>query len=165
MKYMRAFTLVELLAVVAIIGLLATLSVGPIRNAQIRNRDAKRKADLNLIAQGLDLYYTENRTYPTGSLAGCESGVAITKTSNVLESGPEDWIPSLNTGRRGSYVASAATKGLPHDPLENKKPSVYHYTYTTCDGTNGYVLEAYLENSKDEEVVSRDGRFVYRVVR
>ena len=61
----KGFTLIELLVVVAIIGLLATLSVVALNTARAKARDAKRVADVKQIQTALELYYNDNSGYPT----------------------------------------------------------------------------------------------------
>ena len=64
MRSNRGFTLLELLVVVAIIGLLSTLAVSSLQTARARARDAKRLADLEAIRIALGLYYDEYGQYP-----------------------------------------------------------------------------------------------------
>lgn len=61
------FTLIELLVVVAIIGLLATISIISFSSARMKARDAKRMADLKRIGDALEIYYQENGYYPPSS--------------------------------------------------------------------------------------------------
>lgn len=138
------FTLIELLTVVAVIGILATLSLGPIRAAQKRGRDAQRKADLNTIAQAIDLYYAEKRRLPgTTALTTCN----VTSTS---EDGGADWLKEVKP-----YIVSTKgkTQDIPHDPFDDtSKGQVYKYTYQ-CPAASGrgYSLSARMENEKDKE--------------
>jgi prepilin-type N-terminal cleavage/methylation domain-containing protein len=60
----RAFSLVELLIVISIIGVLVTLVAVTVRPIQTKSRDAKRKSDLNLYLSGLDLFKTDFKLYP-----------------------------------------------------------------------------------------------------
>jgi len=61
----KGFTLIELLVVVAIIGLLATMSIVALNSARARARDAKRVADIKQIQTALELYYNDKGLYPT----------------------------------------------------------------------------------------------------
>jgi prepilin-type N-terminal cleavage/methylation domain-containing protein len=58
------FTLIEMLVVVAIIGLLSSTMLVGLGDARRRARDARRIADLRQIQNGLENYYSTNRTYP-----------------------------------------------------------------------------------------------------
>lgn len=59
----KGFTLVELLTVVAIIGILATIITLNLTEAQKKSRDAKRKSDLTQIASALETYKADNKIY------------------------------------------------------------------------------------------------------
>lgn len=59
------FTLVELLVVLAIIGLLLTAVVASTQIARTRSRDARRLSDLRQIQTALALYEGINQQYPT----------------------------------------------------------------------------------------------------
>ncbi len=58
------FTIIELLIVIAIIGILATLVLTNFQGAQAKGRDTVRKSDINSLYQKLEEYYNENGTYP-----------------------------------------------------------------------------------------------------
>ncbi|MFA5644672.1 MAG: LamG-like jellyroll fold domain-containing protein [Patescibacteria group bacterium] len=62
-----AFTLVELLVVIAIIGILATLAIVSIQNTRSKARDTKRIADIKQIQTALELYFNDNGSYPVSS--------------------------------------------------------------------------------------------------
>jgi prepilin-type N-terminal cleavage/methylation domain-containing protein len=66
----KGFTLIELLVVIAIIALLASVVIVSVSAARAKSRDAKRIADLNQFVKGLELYFNENRSYPTTSVPG-----------------------------------------------------------------------------------------------
>ena len=63
-KNTKGFTLVELLAVIAIIGILASIVVGGLQNARASGRDGKRISDIKNIQLHLALYYNDNVKYP-----------------------------------------------------------------------------------------------------
>jgi len=64
LKLRRGMTLVEILVVVAIIGILAGLVTINLTSTRAKARDKKRIADVESIAQALTLYYSANRQYP-----------------------------------------------------------------------------------------------------
>lgn len=59
-----AFTLIELLIVVAIIGILAAIAVPNFRNAMIRANIAKVKGDFKAIETALETYFIDHSRYP-----------------------------------------------------------------------------------------------------
>lgn len=61
----NGFTLVELMVVLVIIGLLATVVVINVLPSQDRAMVQKAKADVALLDQGLDMYKLNNLAYPT----------------------------------------------------------------------------------------------------
>lgn len=60
----RAFTLIELLIVVAIIAILAAIAVPNFLEAQTRSKVSRTKADLRTLAIGIEAYRVDNNTYP-----------------------------------------------------------------------------------------------------
>lgn len=135
-KMKAGFTLVEILAVVAIIGVISGLAVGPIKSARLKSRDTQRKADINVLAQGVDLYYSEKKALP-----GQSSGGTCASFSSVVT---EEWV-TFKTLVAAFIPASSL---FPNDPLNT---STYNYVYT-CDGSaQTYSLKAILENKNDWE--------------
>ncbi len=62
----KAFTLIELLIVVAIIAILAAIAVPNFLEAQTRSKVSRIKADLRTLATGLESYCSDNNEYPYG---------------------------------------------------------------------------------------------------
>jgi prepilin-type N-terminal cleavage/methylation domain-containing protein len=62
----KAFTLIELLVVIAIIALLASIVLVALNGARQKSRDAKRIGDIREIANAVELYNSDNNTYPQG---------------------------------------------------------------------------------------------------
>lgn len=61
----KGFTIVELLIVIAVIGILAALVLNTFVGVQRRARDTERQTDINAIATQLEVYYNEEGHYPT----------------------------------------------------------------------------------------------------
>ena len=60
----RAFTLIELLIVVAIIAILAAIAIPNFLEAQTRSKVSRARADMRTIVTALEAYAVDNRTYP-----------------------------------------------------------------------------------------------------
>lgn len=63
----RGFTLVEILIVVSIIGMLASIVLVGLGSFRSRGRDARRAADLRETQNALELYYSKYVSYPSVS--------------------------------------------------------------------------------------------------
>ena len=64
MRKRIAFTLIELLIVVAIIGILAAIAVPNFMNAQMRAKVAKVTAELRNLGVAMETYYLDEGNYP-----------------------------------------------------------------------------------------------------
>jgi len=60
----KGFTLIEMLVVIAVIGLLAALILVGLSSFRTRGRDTRRIADVKEIQNGLELYYMKSGEYP-----------------------------------------------------------------------------------------------------
>ena len=60
----RAFTLIELVIVVAIIAILAAIAVPNFLEAQVRSKVSRAKADIRTVATALEAYAVDNNHYP-----------------------------------------------------------------------------------------------------
>ena len=78
----RGFTIVELLVVVAVIGILATIVLIGFNRYQADARDSQRNAEATIIAEGLEKYYDKNGEYPGCTTMTNASGTSV--ISNVL---------------------------------------------------------------------------------
>jgi len=79
----RAFTLIELLIVVAIIAILAAIAVPNFLEAQARAKVARATADLRSVATALESYRVDQNRYPTMYERGFGGGVAPLQGSEL----------------------------------------------------------------------------------
>lgn len=63
-KFSRGFTLLELLVVIIIIGLIATIVIASVNSARAKGRDTKRITELDSMRDALSIYYSTNGSYP-----------------------------------------------------------------------------------------------------
>jgi prepilin-type N-terminal cleavage/methylation domain-containing protein len=113
----NGFTLIEIVVVATIISLLA--SVGLVTYAQFtkQSRDAKRKIDIETIRGSVELYRSNNDTYPD----------AVTPGGSICDPG-------------GCTSTTTYMQKVPSDP----KASTLTYYYTKISATD-YTVGAYLE--------------------
>lgn len=79
MTKIKAFSLIELLTVVAIISILATIGIGSYTTAVKKGRDAKQKSDVHTTQQALLLYRADHGKYPLACEGGasCDGATAL----------------------------------------------------------------------------------------
>jgi general secretion pathway protein G len=114
LKQQEGFTLIEIMVVIAILGLLAVIVVQNLRGATDRAKRTKAMADIAELKTALDRYYIDNGSYPTTD-QGLQALVSP---------------PAQNGADPEGYV-----RHIPTDPWNN--PYVYQ-----SDG-NSYTLKSY----------------------
>jgi len=110
----KGFTMIELIVVIAILGLLSTVGLVSFRTAQIKGRDAQRKSDLAQVQKGLELYYNDHQSYPD-SLPAAGSSWQDANDTLYMKEMPED-------SKFGAYpYSSDGTFYLLYARLENEQ--------------------------------------------
>lgn len=122
----QAFTLIELLIVVAIIAILAAIAVPNFLEAQVRSKCSRVKADMRTIATAMESYAVDNNKYPPNYDSGFYPGMptndesltfaALTTPIAYAVSAPRDVFrpdpQELSRGNYFEYVASDSVLGL-----------------------------------------------------
>ena len=128
MRKQSGFTLLEIMVVVVIMGMLASIVsfnvMGSKADAEIR----KSKIDIKNIQQSLDLYKLDNSRYPT-----TEQGLKALVKKPVAAPVPKNW-------KKGGYVQE-----LPDDPWGNK----YQYANPGVHNPDSYDIYSYGPDQED----------------
>ena len=111
----RGFTLIEVMVVLVILGILATLVVPRIMSRPDEARIIAAKQDINSIGQALKLYRLDNHAYPT-----TDQGLQALVTKPTAPPAPPNW-------KTGGYLDR-----LPKDPWGNE----YKYLSPGVKNTN-----------------------------
>ena len=114
----RGFTLIEILVVIVVIAILATLVAPNVFQHVGAAKDATAKSQIEMIGAGLDSYRLHNGAYPTS-----EQGLAALWETPTIDP-PANW--------RGPYLR----KAVPLDPWGNP----YVYISPGEVNPNGYDL-------------------------
>jgi len=118
---LKGFTLIELMIVIVIIGILATLLVPRIMDRPEEARRIKAKTDIKTIESALKLYKLDNGSYPT-----TEQGLQALIKKPDTQPVPKKW-------KEGGYLEST---NVPKDPWSNP----YYYTSPTPDGKDYEII-------------------------
>ena len=128
----NGFTLVELMVVIVIIGLLATVVMINVLPSQDKAMTTKARADIATLEQAMEMYRLDNLTYPApgdglNALASPPAGAAAAgsyRPGGYIRSLPKDpWGRPYQLavpGRRGPFdVYSLGADGAPGGQAEN----------------------------------------------
>ena len=122
-KQQSGFTLIEIMVVVVIIGILASVVVPRIMDNPDKARTAKAKNDIRALESAMDLYRLDNFTYPS-----TDEGLDALITSP--SSSPANW-------KQGGYIKKLNNDPWGNDYLyDNDGGNIVIYTYG-ADGSEG----------------------------
>ena len=150
-KAARGFTIVELMVVVAIIGILAGIVFVGARPAGEQSRDTARQSDLRQIQTTLELYKNRYGRYPEGCNAA-ESWSGQVDTDFACGTANQPYILG-NIGEGRPFAEFMVN--LPKDPKLNGDDSGYVYTVNA----DGSVYKFMAKNTVESEIVTVDHPF------
>lgn len=120
------FTIVEIMIVVLVIGILASIVIVSYNQVQARSRDSKRKADVSNMIKALEIYYGDNGSYPIASTTNSSVGsiwyssdttswntfkTAMTGAIDIFPSDPSNIggdVTSLSSAHNYAYYANTS---------------------------------------------------------
>ncbi|MCC5877143.1 MAG: prepilin-type N-terminal cleavage/methylation domain-containing protein [Candidatus Sumerlaeia bacterium] len=174
----KAFTLVELLVVVAIIAILASIALPNFLEAQVRSKVSRVKADMRTIAMAMETYHVDNNAYPQANFVPrFRRFRPLTTPIAYLTTVPQDPFNPVDSGssswrRTGDYrlgtmsLTSASRWALASDGpnlVNNTEPIRFYpgfsqalffggvsgFDYTLYDPTNGTISRGDIFRASD----------------
>jgi type II secretion system protein G len=122
----HAFSLIELMIIIAILGVLTTLISGNFISSLKKGRDARRKADLEQVQRALEMYYEDKKSYPTFNIFQ-SANYSLCETKIDTDCGTEK-----------TYMQK-----IPTDPVSGN-----NYVYVSSG--QSYQLYSCIENNLDQ---------------
>ncbi len=138
-KTRKGFTLIEILIVVAIIAILASVVLIGLGPTQQAGRDARRLSDLHQVQNGLELYYNRCGFYPgpaQPAAGACDVYAAAASWAAMTT--------SLTT-LKGGGASPFGILTVPKDPVSGK---TYYYAQTATG--QSYIVGALLDNTNNQ---------------
>src|SRR3989344_3907000 len=128
-RLLTGFTIIELMVVIAVIGLIAAVALGLFAAPKANSRDARREKDMKEISTALGLYVNTAGTYPD-----CGSDLVALEADCFL----------------APLVDESVIRATPRDPLDNGScdagfsAASFKYCYESL-GSTSYALYYHLE--------------------
>lgn len=98
----RGFTLVELMIVITVIAILATIAIVSFTRVQKQARDTKRKAEMKSLQTALQAYYTEKIGYPVANTPTAATTALTSLSPTYISNLPT--APGGTTGTNSDYM-------------------------------------------------------------
>ena len=146
----HGFTIMELLIVIVVVGILASIVFSSLQSVHRQARDAERRADIDSLQAKLEAYYYQNGRYPVSiesvELPGLDFESLIDPDGNLIISSNSE-----STNLPASGYSQARPEGSQYaysaytcqQPTAEPEVTDATETETTCQK---YVLYAWLED-------------------
>jgi general secretion pathway protein G len=120
-KKKNGFTLIEVMVVIAIIGILTSILVANFNDARKNSRDKIRKSDLKTIQLGLELYKSQNNAYPTTA-----QGLALLTPTYVAQ------VPKDPGGNSYTFTSDGSSYKVQTDQVESQYITSFGDEFARC---------------------------------
>lgn len=163
LKNKKGFTIVELLIVIVVIGILATLVIVTFTGIQQKGRNTQRQTDIKALNSYVEAFYADYGFYPTGAdmknpdfitkyMKGLDRAALVDpkQDQSLASSTTDTGISSTSvTGYQYSYVAAHTGGGT--GTCSTAATTIPTGTDATPadTGCDSYTLTAHLENASD----------------
>jgi general secretion pathway protein G len=151
--YKKGFTLIELLIAIAIIGILSGFLLANFVGVRQRARDGVRKSDLRQIQSALEMYRSDQVSYPSNITLSCgdsltSEGIVNNATSGTIYMKKIPCDPSTSTSYQ--YYSPIGTTYCLRTCFENEKdgdrdeiknPSIVGCDLQNCTNGKDYTLQ------------------------
>ena len=131
--------MVELIVVIGIIAILATVVISGFSGSQAQARDAERQTELRELEIAIESYRRDNREYPAGCNGSSWSG----------QMGSDNVCSSFCAGLQGdAYICDLMPNYIDEIPVDDRAPegSIGGYMYITNSDRSAFKLVAPVES-------------------
>lgn len=137
-KRQSGFTIVELLIVIVVIGILATLVIVTFTGIQQKARDSQRQTDIQALDSHLESYYAQNGSYPS---------LAVLTSTGWIAANMKGLDPAaLVDPKGGSLAATSSATAYGYAPLAGGSACTDTGSGTTATSNcDSFTLTATLE--------------------
>lgn len=157
-KFKHGFTLLEMVIVMAIIAILATIIIANVLGAQTKSRDAKRKTDIKMIASALEAYRAQKGVYPLACVSTRAVAGGAGFTFYKIDKSVGDYLgcsASSGTNTIRMLISDNYLSGVPSDPRSTDERGYYYAA--TNDGSS-YKIISYQPELLDDVGVPTECR-------